>query len=81
MTSSAPHHFESCTLRALNSQDAVLLSSCWRHERIKMKHHGDGKVDLVLSCPLAQCLCAQALKKSKACKAAPPADPLKTYHP
>ena len=81
MTSSAAHHFESCNLRALQSQDVVLLSTCWRLERIGMTHHGDGKVDLVLRCELDPCQCARALKKSKACKGETPPDPLKSYRP
>ncbi|HMA48751.1 MAG TPA: hypothetical protein VKP60_03295, partial [Magnetospirillaceae bacterium] len=69
MTSFGAKHFESCNLRTLDSNEAVLLSGCWKLERVKMTHRDDGKVDLELKCHLAQCLCARALEKSKACVA------------
>ena len=72
MTSSGANHFESCNLRTLGSNEVVLLSGCWKLERVKMTHREDGKVDLDLKCPFGQCLCALALKKSKACVTAGP---------
>jgi hypothetical protein len=65
MTSSTSSHFEGCDLKALGSTEIILLSRCWREDRVKMVHRPDAKVDLTLTCALESCACARALRKMR----------------
>ena len=64
MSLSASSRFEGCDLKALGSTEILLLSRCWRENRVEMVHRPDGKVDLILRCPLEECACAKALRKA-----------------
>ena len=72
---SAKHQFDGCNLRALGSTEIVLLSGCWKLERVQMIHREDGRVDLDLTCDQQICLCAQALNRSRACNPSSPRAP------
>lgn len=76
MILSATYHFEGCNLRILGSLEIVLLSGCWKLDRVRMAHREDGKVDLLLTCDREHCLCAEALKNRKACAAPSPCEGL-----
>lgn len=65
MPSPAWPYFEGCDLRELGSTEIVLLSRCWREDRIRMAHHPDETVDLSLNCELLVCACALALGKTE----------------
>ena len=57
--------FERCNLREMGSAEIILLSRCWREDRIRMTHHPDETVDISLKCELAVCACARALSKMR----------------
>jgi hypothetical protein len=75
MTSSTSSSFEGCDLAALGSREIVVLSGCWREDRVRMVHRADGKVDLTLACPLDICSCAKAITKSLSSETTAPPDP------
>lgn len=59
------YHFEARNLRKLGSMEIVVLSNCWREDKVTMVHRLDQKVDLALTCEAEPCDCAQALSQSR----------------